>query len=70
MTQFIHGCQAAGITASELEQCFRFVDEQRGPLGENRKKTDATALYALLLALGEFEIGELGCCSTARGPIG
>lgn len=59
MTQFVHRCKARGVTPSELIGLFEETDQRRGPLDGNREKLDDSVMYALLLALGEFNWNEL-----------
>ncbi len=59
MTQFVHRCRARGVTADELIALLEIVDQRRGPLDGQRKKIDDSAMYALLLALGDFAWDDL-----------
>lgn len=59
LTQFVHRCRACGVTPSELMDLLEMVDQRRGPLDGERLKIDYHVMYALLLALGEFDWDDL-----------
>lgn len=55
LTQFVHRCRARGVSVAELIKLLEIVDQRRGPLDGDRQKIDESVMYALLLALGEFD---------------
>ena len=59
LTQFVHRCRARDVTPTELMELLDIVDQRRGPLDGDRQKIDDSAMYALLLALGEYSWDDL-----------
>ena len=60
VSQFIHSCRDSGVTAFDLVQLLDWLDQRRGALDGNRQKLHDSTFYALLLALGNFPVHELG----------
>jgi serine/threonine protein kinase/formylglycine-generating enzyme required for sulfatase activity len=59
LTQFVHRCRQRGVTPVQLLDCVELADRDRQQqAGADRQVADRV-LYGLLLALGEFELGEL-----------
>lgn len=59
LSQFVHRCRVRGVTPADLLGLLEIVDQRRGPLDDQRQKSDDGVMYGLLLALGEFSWDEL-----------
>jgi formylglycine-generating enzyme required for sulfatase activity len=59
LTQFVHRCRQRGILPAQLLECLKLVDQLRQSKSGEARRIEDRALYALLLALGEFEFPDL-----------
>ncbi|HEV3022569.1 MAG TPA: formylglycine-generating enzyme family protein, partial [Pirellulales bacterium] len=59
LTQFVHRCRQRGILPAQLLDCVHRADALRQTKSGAARRVDDGVLYALLLALGEFELTDL-----------
>jgi serine/threonine protein kinase/formylglycine-generating enzyme required for sulfatase activity len=59
LTQFVHRCRQRGILPAQLLECLKLADQLRQPKTGEARGIEDRVLYALLLALGEFELADL-----------
>jgi hypothetical protein len=59
LTQFVHRCRERGIFPGQLLECLKLADQLRQPRTGEARRIEDRVLYALLLALGEFDLAEL-----------
>jgi serine/threonine protein kinase/formylglycine-generating enzyme required for sulfatase activity len=59
LTQFVHRCRQRGILATQLLECLKLADQRRESTTGEARRIEDRVLYALLLALGEFELTDL-----------
>ena len=59
LTQFVHGCRARGVTATQLLDAVDLAVKKPEITHEAEQKVYDRVLYGLLLSLGEFQLDEI-----------
>ena len=59
LTQFVHRCRQRGILPGQLLECLKLAGQLRQSKSGEARRIEDRVLYALLLALGEFELADL-----------
>jgi hypothetical protein len=59
LTQFVHRCRSREVTAAELMDCLRRVDQLRQHKSGEARKIEDRVLFGVLLALGEYRPGDV-----------
>jgi formylglycine-generating enzyme required for sulfatase activity/Flp pilus assembly protein TadD len=59
LTQFVHRCREEGVTPLQLLTCLKLANQNRLALNGDGRLREDRVLFGLLLALGEFKLGEL-----------
>ena len=58
LTQFVHRCRQRGILPAQLLECLKLANQLRLPKTGEARRIEDRVFYALLLALGEFDLAE------------